>query len=254
MLLTLLQVPNSKLHSTKPSKPSPSLYHLAGHMHGRGDRSHCSAWDQLESMAASSRRDIVRRTGGREITAYATHTWRLEDSHFWKPIKSGQGAASNCKSYTWKQEVGRCQDIAHWAALLRDDMFFMIRHYKIIMTGFIMYLLVVTFGGWGTGTASFTPNNTSIVGELAMYSLTRWLAWKSKWRTWRIGSPLFHSWRSLPILCQSAGLVAVVVRKERAANPLLGAVAAIHWAAEFKKVTRVADRSVLTAKNCLEYF
>lgn len=163
MLLTSFQIPDSKPHTVNPLKPSHSLYHLAGHMCGWGDRPHCSAWAQLESMAASSRRDIVSRTGGREITAYATHTWRLEASHFWKPIKSGQGAASNSKSYTWKLEVGRCQGIAHWAELLRDDMFLMIRHYKIIMTGFIMYLLVVTPSGWGTGMA-FTPNNASIVG------------------------------------------------------------------------------------------
>lgn len=166
MLLTSFQSPNSKPHTMKPPEPSHPLYHLAGHMRGWGDRPHCSAWAQLESIAVSSRRrDIVSRTGGREITAYATHTWRLEDSHFWKPIKSGQGAASNCKSYTWRLEVGRCQGIAHWGELLRDDMFLMIRHYKIIMSGFIMYLLVVTSSGWGTGMA-FTLNNASIVGGI----------------------------------------------------------------------------------------
>lgn len=69
MLLTSFQIPNSKPHTVSPLRPSHSLYHLAGHMCGCGDRPHCSARAQLESMAASSRCDIVSRTGGGEITA-----------------------------------------------------------------------------------------------------------------------------------------------------------------------------------------
>lgn len=110
---------------------------------------------------------IVSHTGGREITVCTTHTWRLEGFHFWKPIKSGQGAANNCKSYTWKQKARAVPRYCSPRSTLTGRYGLMIRYYKIIMTGFITYLLAVTFSGWGTGGTSFTLNNTSIVGALA---------------------------------------------------------------------------------------
>lgn len=79
----------------------------------------------------------------------------------------------------------------------------MIRYYKIIMTGFITYLLVVTFSGWGTGGTYFLAEQCVHCGRARMYSLRDGFAWEPQSCTLHVDNPvsrpLDHGWSFMSI-------------------------------------------------------